>query len=132
VSFDHLKSQAQALQSQRSAEQQDLAGRMAQTERACETVWRYFGELARQLNVIVPPGPCWRWSGASPGLEMCLMDFRADARRKPGPAGELFDHVALAWLINPRREPAGGLGQCQFPAGSRARDRGAGRRPGAP
>ena len=55
--LDQLKSQANALQSQRSTQQQDLAGRIAQTEQACETIWRYFNELARQLNVIVPPGP---------------------------------------------------------------------------
>lgn len=103
--LQHLKSQAQALQSQRSAQQQDLAGRIAETERACETIWRYFDELARQLNVIVPPGPALSLQRRQPWPEMCLMDFRADARRKQSASGELFDHVALAWLINPRQGP---------------------------
>lgn len=100
--LDQLKSQANALQSQRSTQQQDLAGRIAQTEQACETTWRYFNELARQLNVIVPRGPTLSLDNRQAWPEMCLVDFRSDARKKFWMNREVYDHVSLGWVINPR------------------------------
>ena len=55
--LNQLKQQAQSLQSQRGAQTQDLEANTAATEAACKTVWHYFAELPRQLNVIEPAAP---------------------------------------------------------------------------
>lgn len=56
MSFLHqLKQQAQSLQSEQAATQQDLEARSAATQVACQRVWHYLDDLHRQLNVIQPP-----------------------------------------------------------------------------
>lgn len=100
--LDQLKSQASALQSQQNVQQQDLASRITSTHQACETIWRYFAELARQLNVIVPDGPSMAIDGRQFWPPTKLADFRSDPRKKMLANREVYDHVSLGWLIQPR------------------------------
>ena len=64
--LNQLKSQAEALQGQRTAEDQRLGERTAQTEEACRRVLAYLQELAQQLTVIEPPGPAFSVDGRTP------------------------------------------------------------------
>ncbi|MBV8620683.1 MAG: hypothetical protein JOY84_17595 [Curvibacter sp.] len=100
--LDQLKSQARALQDQQGLQQQDLAQRLADTERACETTWRYLSDLARQLNVIGPDGPVLALDKRQPWPTLHLVDFRADVRRKRLVDREVCDYIALTWLIQPK------------------------------
>ena len=100
--LDQLKSQARALQDQQGLQQQDQAQRVADTERACETTWRYLSELARQLNVIAPDGPALYLDKRQPWPPMRLLDFRSDLRRKRLSDREVCDYITLTWLIQPQ------------------------------
>lgn len=104
--LNQLKSQASALQEQQATQQQDLATNLAQTERACKTVWHYLNDLARQLNVIGPAGPRFTLDGKTSWPAMKLTDFRVDARRKLLRGQEVYDYLAMGWQIVPQQGPA--------------------------
>jgi hypothetical protein len=80
--LNQLKTQARALQQERTVQDQHLGELTARTEQACRFVLSYFEDLARQLNVIEPPGPAFSLDGKTPWPPMKLVDFRVDARRK--------------------------------------------------
>ena len=88
---------------QRTSQQQGLAHRMADTERACQTVWLYLSDLARQLNVIEPDGPTFTLDNRQMWPQMKLMNFRADVRRRQLHHREVVDYIALGWSIVPRQ-----------------------------
>jgi hypothetical protein len=100
--LDQLKSQANALQSQRTQQEMRLEESAAQTEAACRIVHAYFQDMARQLNVIEPPGPAFTLDGKTPWPAMKLRDFRVDARRKALRDREVFDYVAMGWQVVPQ------------------------------
>lgn len=114
--LNQLKSQAQALQTRRSAEDQHLEERTAATEKACNVILPYLQDLARQLSVIQPPGPAFSLDGRTPWPAMKLVDFRVDARRKMLRDREAFDYIAMGWRVVPQvGEPVTGVVRVNFP-----------------
>jgi hypothetical protein len=99
--LNQLKSQASALQSQQTVQLQNIEANTAQTEFACQTVWHYMRDLARQLSVIAPPGPRFSLDGKTAWPDMKLVDFRADARKKRLRDKEVYDTIAMGWDIVP-------------------------------
>jgi len=103
VSFlNQLKSQASALQTQQRRELQSFDANAERTEAACQTVWNYFSELSRQLDVIEPPGPSFTLDGKTPWPAMKLVSFRADFRRKKLRDKDVYDYAAIGWNVVPR------------------------------
>lgn len=100
--LNQLKSQANALQSERMQNDANLEEKMAQTEEACRRVLAYLQEVARQLSVIQPPGPTLSLDGKTPFPPLKLCDFRVDARRKRLRDKEVFDYVGMGWQILPQ------------------------------
>lgn len=100
--LQQLKRQAQARQAEQGEQQHGLEARTAATEAACQVVWNYLSELARQLSVIQPPAQRlgldhkYLWPG------MRQHDFRFDARKKRLRDREVFDYLALGWKLGPR------------------------------
>lgn len=117
MSFLHqLKNQANALQTQRSAVDQQLEAKTAQVEAACSTVWHYLQDLARQLSVIEPAPAAFSLDGKTPWPPMKQVDFRVDARRKMARDREVFDYIAMGWRIVPKLgKPVGGVVSVNFP-----------------
>lgn len=100
--LNQLKSQAAELQSRQAREQRNFEESTAQTEYACNTVSVYLQELARQLNVIAPPGPTLSVDGKTPWPAMRLVSFRCDARKKTLRGKEVYDYLSLGWDIVPQ------------------------------
>ncbi|MCU0925829.1 MAG: hypothetical protein MUF44_07260 [Hydrogenophaga sp.] len=101
--LNQLKQQAQSLQHAQGAQDQDLEANTALTEAACKTVWHYFDELPRQLNVIEPAAAALSLDGKSHWPAMKQTDFRFDARKKMLRDQEVFDYLALGWRLAPRQ-----------------------------
>lgn len=117
MSFLHqLKQQAQSLQSQQAAQVQDFSASTAATEAACQRLWQYLDDLHRQLNVIEPGAPALSLDGKSHWPAMKQTGFRFDARKKMLRDQEVFDYLALGWLLVPREAGAGkGQVRVNFP-----------------
>ena len=114
--LNQLKSQANALQSEQSAHLLDLEDSARLTELAAKTAWLYVSDLAKQLNVIQPPGPKLSLDGKTHWPTMKLVDFAADARRKKLLDKEVFDYVSLVWRIVPKDgTPVPGSVSANFP-----------------
>ena len=114
--LNQLKSHASALQSEQSAEQVHTQEKIRLTEAAAKTAWLYISELAKQLNVIEPPGPKLSLDGKTPWPVMKLTDFRADSRKKKLLDQEVTDYIALSWTVVPQSiAPVGGTVSANFP-----------------
>ncbi len=114
--LNQLKSQAQAVQVQRGAEDRRLEEFTEQTERACRLILPYLQDLGRQLNVIQPDGPSLSLDGTTPWPAMRLVDFRVDARRKMLRDREVFDYLGMGWRIVPKAGAVGtGVVTVNFP-----------------
>lgn len=114
--LNQLKTQANALQAQRTAQDQELDERVQQVEVACRTVLYYLQDLARQLTVIEPPAPAFTVDGKTPWPAMKLVDFRTDARRKRLRDREVYDYVAMGWRVVPQvGDPLLGMVSVNFP-----------------
>ena len=100
--LDQLKSQAHALQSKRTADDERQQQLAEQAERACRLIASYFDDLARQLSVIQPPAPELSLDGKTPWPPMKQVEFRADARRKMLRSREVFDYIGMGWRIVPQ------------------------------
>ena len=100
--LNQLKSHASALKSEQSAEQIHTQENIRLTEAAAKTAWLYITELAKQPNVIEPPGPKLSLDNNTPWPAMKLIDFRPDARKKTLHDQEVTDYIALSWLIVPQ------------------------------
>lgn len=100
--LDHLKSQANAVQSGQSAQQTHNEANVKLAEAASKTAWLYITELAKQLNVIQPAGPKLSLDGKTHWPAMKLVDFRVDSRKKKLHDKDVFDYVVMAWRIVPR------------------------------
>jgi len=108
VSFlNQLKSQATAAQSQEAALLQSLEENTVQTESACQAVWYYMGDLAKQLGVIGPAGPKFSLDGKTSWPDMKLVNFRADTRKKKLRDREVYDTITMGWDIVPKVGPPG-------------------------
>lgn len=55
--LDQLRQQAQAREAQLRGDHTQLERNLQLVEAACGHAWRYFGELARQLDLLEPPSP---------------------------------------------------------------------------
>lgn len=119
--LNQLKQQAQHLQNQRGDDVQQLQANTQATEAACKTVWHYFTELARQLNVIEPVATNLSLDGKTLWPPLKQTDFRFDARKKMLRNDEVFDYLAIGWLLEPvsatapGRPPAKGRVSVNFP-----------------
>jgi hypothetical protein len=100
--LQQLKRQAQALQSEKGAEDQGLEAHTQATEQACKLVWNYFNELVRQLNVIEPAAAFLGLDKRSAWPNMRQTGFRFDARKKLLRDKEVFDYLAVGWQLLPR------------------------------
>lgn len=100
--LNQLKAQAIALERERSAQQFNLQAQTAQTETACKAVWHYLSDLAKQLDVLMPPGPAFTLDGKTPWPPMKLASFRADSRKKMLRGKEVFDYVGMGWQVVPQ------------------------------
>lgn len=102
MSFLHqLKQQAQALQTQQSAQHENLAAQIAATQGACQRVWHYLDDLRRQLNVIEPVLGRLSLDGKTLWPDMKQTGFRFDARKKMLRDQEVFDYLAMGWQLVP-------------------------------
>jgi hypothetical protein len=121
MSFLHqLKTQAKALQKERTAHDQQVVERIARTEEACGLLLYYLQDLARTLSVLHPPGPTLSVDGKTPWPAMKLVDFRVDARRKMLRDREVIDYIAMGWRIVPQiGEPVTGITSVNFPTDMR-------------
>jgi hypothetical protein len=118
--LNQLKSQARALQSERTVQEQNLEERAAATEQAGRAVLFYLQDLARQLSVIQAPGPVFSLDGRTPWPPMKLVDFRADARRKMLRNREVLDYIAIGWIAVPQHGDVGtGVVSVNFPTDMR-------------
>ena len=99
--LNQLKSQATALQREQNIQQHDLARAKEQTEAACKLAWYYLDDLAKQLNVISPPGPVLSVDGKVKWPTMRLSGFRVDARKKLLRSQEVYDYIGMWWRIVP-------------------------------
>lgn len=114
--LNQLKSHASALQSEQSVEQIHTLENIRLTEAAAKTAWFYITELAKQLNVIEPPGPKLSLDGKTQWPVMKLTDFRADSRKKKLLDEDVTDYIALSWTVVPQSiAPVGGTASANFP-----------------
>lgn len=114
--LNQLRQQAQSLQNQQGAEQQQLVAQVERTEAACKVVWHYLMELPRQLNVIEPDGAALSLDGKTAWPPMKQHDFRFDARKKTLRGQEVFDYIAMGWRLAPRHAvPEKGHVSVNFP-----------------
>lgn len=114
--LNQLKVQANALQNQQTARLQNFEANAEATEWACQTVWKYLQDLARQLSVLTPDAPRFSLDGKTPWPQMKLMDFRTDFRKKKLRDKEVFDYIAMGWDIVPKAgAPMGGSVSVNFP-----------------
>lgn len=104
--LQQLRRQAQALQVEHGAAQQGIEENTQATEQACERLHHYFGELARQLNVIQPPATFLGLDKRDHWGDMRQCEFRVDARKKRLRDRETFEYVAMGWQLLPRTGPA--------------------------
>lgn len=114
--LNQLKTQAKALEHERSTQGQHLEEQSAATEKAARLVLSYLQDLARQLSVIQPAGPALTLDGKTPWPAMKLVDFRVDARRKMLQDREVLDYIGMGWQIVPQvGEPVTGVVRVNFP-----------------
>lgn len=100
--LNQLKTQAKALQTQRTEDDSVFEERVNATEKACRTILPYFQDLAGQLSVIEPPSPAFSLDGKTPWPAMKLVDFRVDARRKRVKDLEVIDYIGMGWRVVPQ------------------------------
>jgi hypothetical protein len=107
--LDELRKRADALQSKQRIDEAAFERNALLTDAACKSVFHYWLELARDLNVIRPPVR-GRYvfdmqnllDGTVEGLH--FEDFRIDSRRKRMRDLELYDHVVIScWVRSERR-----------------------------
>ncbi len=114
--LNQLKQQANALQTLQTANLRNLEANAEATEWACQVVWRYLQDLARQLSVLTPDAPRFSLDGKTPWPQMKLADFRTDSRKKKLRDKEVYDYIAMGWDIVPKVGlPMGGSVSVNFP-----------------
>lgn len=102
--LDDLKRQADALQARQQNDAADFERNAQLTEAACKSVFLYWLDLVKQLNVLAPSSPGRHVLDnrhAFQGLPM--RDFRVDARRQQLRGLDLHDHILLSCRIGDGR-----------------------------
>ncbi len=114
--LNQLKTQANALQNQQTAQLQNFEANAEATEWACQVVLRYLQDLARHLSVITPDAPRFSLDGKTPWPQMKLADFRTDFRKKKLRDKDVYDYIAMGWDIVPKTgTPVAGSVSVNFP-----------------
>ena len=114
--LNQLKSQASALQTEKEAQNSRSLTNLQITESTAKSVALYINELAKQLNVIAPPGPRLTLDGKTPWPAMKMQDFQSDARKKTLNDREVYDYISMAWTLMPVfGQPVGGSVSANFP-----------------
>ena len=91
-----LKRQADEALAQQTQDIGSLERNALLTDSACQSAARYFGTLARQLNVLQPVSKAvWRFDSRTSFSQLRFTDFRADSRMRKHRDAEVFDHVVL-------------------------------------
>ena len=99
--LNQLKSQADALQTLRVHNTEQLAANTHATEMACKTVWHYLNALCKHLNVLAPAAPEFALNKHAVWPPMKLADFQLDARKKMLRDQEVVDTISVGWHILP-------------------------------
>jgi hypothetical protein len=109
--LDDLRRQADALQARARFDEAAFERNALLTDAACKTVFQYWLELARSLDVIRPPvrgryvfDTQHVLDGPQEGLH--FEDFRIDSRRKRMRDLDLCDHVVITCWVRGRRRMA--------------------------
>lgn len=108
--LDQLKQQAQARQAQERQDLGEIERNTAMTEAACATVWRYFSDLGRQLDVLQPVSRQRYVLDSRCVLEgLPMREFFGDIRKQRvqlGPLAEreLVQHMLLRATLRSGRE----------------------------
>lgn len=98
--LNDLKQQAEHVRAGRTLDQAALQQKVDTTQQACQLTFKYWLELARQLNVLKPVSRARYTFDARVVLEQpAFTTFRADIRRKGFLDRDVTDHVALNWDI---------------------------------
>ena len=98
--LDDIKRQAQAQQTQQQVDAAALARNAALVEAACHATFKYWLELAQQLNVLQPVSPSRYRIDSRHVLEALKMsEFRVDARRQQLHGQAHHSHVQLMWML---------------------------------
>jgi hypothetical protein len=96
--LDELKRQADAALAQQNQDIGALQRNALLVDSACQSASRYFGTLARQLNVLQPVSKAvWRLDRRTSFSQLRFTEFRADSRLKKLRDIEVFDHVVLSF-----------------------------------
>jgi hypothetical protein len=96
--LEELKRQADAALAQQSQDVGALQRNALLVDAACHNTARYFGTLARQLNVLQPVSKAvWRFDQRTSFGQLRFTDFRVDSRLKKLRDLEVFDHVVLSF-----------------------------------
>lgn len=94
--LEELKRQADETLAQQTQDVGALQRNALLTDSACQSASRYFGTLARQLNVLQPVSKAvWRFDSRTSFSQLRFTDFRADSRMRKLRDAEVFDHVVL-------------------------------------
>jgi hypothetical protein len=94
--LEELKRQADEALAQQTQDIGALQRNAMLTDSACQSTARYFGTLARQLNVLQPMSKAvWRFDNRTSFSELRFSDFRADSRLRKLRDAEVFDHIVL-------------------------------------
>lgn len=99
--LDDLRSQAAGRLQEKTVDVSRLQASLQRTETACNLVWSYVSDLAKQLNVIEPQGPELVLDRKAPWPPTKLVGFRADVRRKGLSSTDMFDYITITWRIVP-------------------------------
>jgi hypothetical protein len=96
--LEELKRLADAALAQQTQDVGALQRNAMLTDSACQSAARYFGTLARQLNVLQPMAKAvWRFDNRTSFSQLRFTDFRTDSRLKKLRDAEVFDHVVLSF-----------------------------------
>lgn len=109
--LDRLRRQADELNTRQRVDAATFERNALLTDAACKTVFQYWLDLARQLNVLRPPAKT-RYAfdnrhaldGASESLR--FDDFRVDARKRRLRDLEVYDHVVINCIVRAGRRIA--------------------------
>jgi hypothetical protein len=99
--LNQLKSQAHALQSERSMQKTHNDVNVKLTESALKTLGFYVADLVKQLDVIQPQGPAVSLDGKTHWPATKLAGFKVESRKKLLHDTEVVDYIAMGWRIVP-------------------------------
>ena len=98
--LDDLKQQAKAREAQLRGDLAVIERHVAQVEQACQTVWRYFDDLGRQLEVLRPTSGARYTLDPRAVLEgLSFSDFMADLRKKRVRLGPLLERDLVEHIV---------------------------------